>query len=254
MVINHLSMNNEYYAGVNIDEEIYCNSVTNSNNFEIFTTNVNGRKKITGFKFKFKYDEEIDFDKKIFDYALLNRYVLHYFDFLSSLTLYKLTKNYYEIKIYDKNNNYLGELRLQTPLPVRREVVIDLNLYQNTISDLSDKSSENFRYYYAGVLFYYSRLYEFCIREFFKVIEMENSNSIPRYKDYKHIRHLFSHNYEKLEDSSNYFRNSSLKKEFSNFHDDGKIVIIDRYDSSNIHSLLLMAKELKELVESRILN
>ena len=146
-------MTNEYYAEVNIDEEIYCNSVTNSNNFEIYTTNVNGRKKITGFKFKFKYDEEIDFDKKIFDYTLLNKYVLYYFDFLSSLTLYKLTKNYYEIKIYDKKNTYLGELRIQTPLPVRREVDIDLNLYQNTISDLSDKSIENFRYYYAGVLF-----------------------------------------------------------------------------------------------------
>jgi hypothetical protein len=43
-------MTNEYYAEVNIDEEIYCNSVTNSNNFERFTTNINGRKKITGFK------------------------------------------------------------------------------------------------------------------------------------------------------------------------------------------------------------
>ena len=140
------------------------------------------------------------------------KYVLHYFDFLSSLTLYKLTKNYYIIKIFDKNDKYLGEIRIQTPLPVRREVDIDLNLYQNTLSDLSDKSIENFRYYYAGVLFYYSRLYEFSIREFFKVIEMENSNSIQRYKDYKHIRHLFSHNYEKLEDSSHYFRNSGLKK------------------------------------------
>jgi hypothetical protein len=248
-------LTDEYYAKVNFNEEIYCNSVTNSNDFNIFTTEVYyGRKKIIGFKFKFKSDKKFDFDKKIFDYTLLNKYVLHYFDFISSLTLYPLSKNYYEIKIFDKNDKYLGKLRIQTPLPMRREVDIDLNMYHNTLSDLSDKSIENFRYYYAGVFFYYSRLYEFSIREFFKIIEMENSNSIPRYNDYKHIRHLFSHNYEKMKDSSKYFRNSGLKKEFSNFHDDGKIVIIDRYDPSNLHSLLLMAKELKEIVEPIVLN
>jgi hypothetical protein len=29
-------MTHEYYAEVNIDEEIYCNSVTNSNDFEVY--------------------------------------------------------------------------------------------------------------------------------------------------------------------------------------------------------------------------
>jgi hypothetical protein len=70
-----------YYAEVVIDEQIYCNKVKNSKDFKIFTIEVSGRKKITGFKFKFKFDKEIDYNKN-FDYMLLNRYVLHYFDFL----------------------------------------------------------------------------------------------------------------------------------------------------------------------------
>ncbi len=181
--INWYKLTNEYYAKITINEEIYCNSVTNSNDFKIYMIDVYGRKKIIGFKFKFKYNEKIDFDKKNFDSTLLNKYVLHYFDFLSSLTLYTLTKSYYEIEIFDIDNEFLGKLRIQALIPMRREVDIDLNLYQNTLSNLSDKSIENFRYYYAGVLFYNSRLYEFSIREFFKVIEMENSNSITRYKD-----------------------------------------------------------------------
>src|SRR5215208_7120480 len=142
-----------YYGEVIIDEQIYCNNVKNSNDFKIFTIDANGRKKITGFKFKFKFDEEIEYNKN-FDYTLLNKYILHYFDFLSSLTLYTLTKTYYKIKIFDMNDKFLVELRIQTPIPMKSEVDIDLNLYQGTLSDLSDKSIENFRYYYAGVLFY----------------------------------------------------------------------------------------------------
>jgi hypothetical protein len=41
-----------YYAEVVIDEQIYCNKVKNSKDFKIFTIEVSGRKKITGFKFK----------------------------------------------------------------------------------------------------------------------------------------------------------------------------------------------------------
>ena len=143
-------------------------------------------------------------------------------------------------------------LEVQIPFAVKNDVDLDLSKYQNTLFDLSTKKIENLRYYYAGVIFYINRLYEFSIREFFKIIEMDNS--IPRYKDYKTMRHLFSHNYDRLEDASDNFRKSNLKNEFRNFHDDGKIIIIDRYDPSNIHSLLLMAKELKEIVEPRVLN
>lgn len=50
----------EYYAEVNINEEIYCNSVKDfGKDFKIFTANVKGRKKITGFKFKFKHNIKI---------------------------------------------------------------------------------------------------------------------------------------------------------------------------------------------------
>ena len=62
----------EYYAEVNIDEEIYCNNVINLNNFKINTININGRQKITGFTFKFNYPEEIDFDKN-FDLTLIKK-------------------------------------------------------------------------------------------------------------------------------------------------------------------------------------
>ena len=247
----------EYYAEVNIDEQIYCNSVTNSNDFKIFTTNVNGRNKITGFKFKFKYDKEIDFDKKLFDYTLLNKFVLHYFDFLSSLTLDTLTKNYYEIKIFNLNDTYLGTLRIQTPIPMRSDVDIDLTLYQNTLFDLSDKSIENFIYYYAGVLFYNSRLYEFSIREFFKIIE--GDESIKDYEDYNIIRDLFSHNYDILDRASKKFRdkidlkNKFVSKEFIG-KDNKPIIIINRYNPNNIQSLIIMAKQLKEIVETRILH
>jgi hypothetical protein len=244
-------MANEYYAEVNVDEEIYCNSVTNINDFEIFTENINGRKKIIGFKFKFKFDQEIGINKN-FDYTLLSKLILHYLDFLSSLTSYPLNKTYYETKIFDLNGERVVTLRVQIPLSVKTDRDIDLSKYQNTLFDLSAKKIENLRYYYAGVIFYINRLYEFSIREFFKIIEMDNS--IPRYKNYRTMRHLFSHNYDRLEDASDYFRKSNLKNEFRNFHDDGRIIIIDRYDPSNVHSLLSMAKELREIVEPKVLN
>ena len=75
---------------------------------------------------------------------------------------------------------------------------------------MSHEKIENFRYYYAGILFFNYRLYEFRIREFFKI--RETDNSIPRYKEYKTIRHLFSHHYDKLKDASDDFINSNLKK------------------------------------------
>jgi hypothetical protein len=245
-----------YYAEVVIDEQIYCNKVKNSKDFKIFTIEVSGRKKITGFKFKFKFDKEIDYNKN-FDYMLLNRYVLHYFDFLSSLTLYTLTKNYYEIKIFDINDNFLVELRIQTPIPMKSEVDIDVNLYQNILSDLTDKSRENFRYYYAGVLFYNSRLYEFSIREFFKIIE--GDESIKDYEHFNIIRDLFSHNYDVLDRASKKFKdkidlkNKFISKEFTG-KDNKPIIIIDRYNPNNMQSLIIMAKQLKEIVEAQILH
>ena len=103
-------MANKYYAEVNIDEEIYCNNVTNSNDFKLITANVNGRKKIIGFKFKFEYDEKIDINKNV-DYTLFRKYILHYLDFLSSVTLYPLNKSYYETKIFDLNGERVITLR-----------------------------------------------------------------------------------------------------------------------------------------------
>lgn len=173
------------------------------------------------------------------------------------MTLDILTKNYYEIKIFNLNDIYLGTLRLQTPIPMRRNVDIDLTLYQNTLSDLSDKSIENFRYYYAGVIFYNSRLYDFSIREFFKIIE--DDKSIKDYDDYYIIRNLFSHKYDILNKASKQFKEKiDLKNKFVSKELIGKnnkpIIIIDRYEPDNIQSLIIMAKQLKELVEARILH
>ena len=134
-------MTNEYYAEVNIDEEIYCNSVINTKDFEIFTENVNGRKKITGFKFKFKYNEEIAFNKN-FDHTLLKKIILHYLDFLSSITLYPLSKSYYETTIYDLNDKFIVKINISTLIPVRTDVDIDLTKYQSTLFDLSPEKIE----------------------------------------------------------------------------------------------------------------
>ncbi|MGZ5491373.1 MAG: hypothetical protein ACXWEW_02720 [Nitrososphaeraceae archaeon] len=145
-------MNYEYYAEVNIDEEIYCNNVTNSNDFEIFTTNVNGHNKITGFIFKFEHDGKIDTDH--IDHFFLNKLILHYLDFLSSITLYPLKKNYYSTNILDLSGYRVLTVNIQIPFTMRKYVDIDLSKYQNTLSDLSPEKIENFRYYYAGVLFF----------------------------------------------------------------------------------------------------
>src|SRR5215211_7924980 len=143
----------EYYAEVNINEEIYCNNVTNSNDFKIYISNINGRNKITGFKFRFEYNEEIDINKNS-DYAQLNKLTHHYLDFLSSITSYPLTRILYKTDIFDLNGNRVITINRQNLIPVRtNDVDIDLTLYQNTLFDLSDKKIENFRYYYAGVLF-----------------------------------------------------------------------------------------------------
>jgi hypothetical protein len=247
----------KYYAEVNIDEEIYCNSVTNSNNFEIFTTNVNERKKITGFKFKFEYDEEIDINKN-FDHTPLNKLTHYYLDFLSSITLYPLTKIYYETKVFDLNGNRVITINRQNyMIPVRTYVDLDLSKYYNTLFDVSDKKIENFRYYYAEVLFYNNRLYDFSIREFFKIIE--DDKSIKGYDDYCLIRDLFSHNYDILDRASKRFRcNSNLKNKFDYKELMGKdnkiIVIIDRYNYKNISELIQMAKDLKAIVEPLVLN
>jgi hypothetical protein len=91
----------QYYAEVNINEEIYCNSVKNSNSsdFDIITTHLNGRNKITGFRFKFQHDDIIDMDYNS-DYFFLHRYVLHYLDFLTSITSYPIHKNQFSTSIF----------------------------------------------------------------------------------------------------------------------------------------------------------
>ena len=248
-------MTDEYYAEVNIDEEIYCNNVINLNDFKINTIIVNGRQKITGFKFKFNYPEEIDFDKN-FDHTLLKKIVFHYLDFLSSITLYPLNKSYYSTKIFDLNGKRLVTINVDTLIPMRTDVDIDLSKFPNTLSNLSNEKIEYFRYYYAGVLFYINRLYEFSIREFFKIIETDTS--IPRYQEYKTIRHLFSHHTDRLNVASQEFMNSNLEKVFKydkiKDQKNNEIVIIDRYHPKNIQLLLRMAKELKEIVEPRVLN
>jgi hypothetical protein len=247
----------EYYAEVNIDEEIYFNRVTNTADFQINTTNVKGHNKITSFKFKLKSDDEIDINKNS-DYSQLNKLTHHYLDFLSSITSYPLTKIFNKTDIFDLNGNRVITINRQSLTPVKSDDVdIDLTLYQNTLFDVSDKNIENFRYYNAGVLFYNSRLYESSIREFFKIIE--DDKSIHNYDDYKIIRDLFSHNFDILGGASEKFeKNINLKNKFISKKFTGKnnkeIVIIDKYNSNNILELLRMAKELKEIVESRILN
>jgi hypothetical protein len=101
----------------------------------------------------------------------------------------------------------------QSLIPVRSDVDINLTLYQNILSDLSDKLIENFRYYYAEILFYNSGLYEVSIREFFKIIE--DDESIKGYDDYRIVRDLFSNNYDILDRISKRFNdNINLKNKF----------------------------------------
>ncbi len=103
----------EYYAEVSFDEELYCKSVNNSNSsdFKIITTNLNGRHKITGFKFKFEHDNKIDINYNS-DYFFLHRVVLHYLDFLTSITSYPIYKNQFTTKIFDISGERLVTINL----------------------------------------------------------------------------------------------------------------------------------------------
>ena len=241
-----------YYAKVDIDEEIYCKNVKDLQDFEIFTINVNRRKKITAFKFKIEHDVIIDRNS---DYLFIQDKIFYYLDFLSSISLCPTNKNHYKLTILDSTDNEIVIWEIYTLIPPRSDVEIDLSQYPNTLSNLSPERIENFRYYYAGVVFFVNTLYEFSIREFFKIIE--NDNSIKGYDDYKTIRDIFSHNRDKRSIASGIFLNSNLKNKFK--HDISKdkknrdIVIINRYHPNNVHSLLLMAQELKEIVERRVL-
>ena len=256
-VINN--MTNEYYAEVSIDEEIYCKSVNNSNSsdFKIITTNLNGRNKITGFKFKFQYNDKIDMDYNS-DYFFLHRYVLHYLDFLTSITSYPIHKNQFTTSIFSPSGERLITINLSKLIPLKdnADIDIDLSKYQKTLSNLDTEKIEYFRYYYAGIVFFENRLYEFSIREFFKIIE--NNNSIPKYKEYKTIRNLFSHHPYNLSIASKYFRNSDLKMKYKydiiKDKENNEIVIIDRYHPNNVLELIRMTKELKSIIEPLVLN
>jgi hypothetical protein len=253
-------MTYEYYAKVNIEtEEIYCKNVKNfGNDFEIFTRNVNGRNKIMGFKFKFEHADKIDINYNS-NFFFLHRYVLHYLDFLTSITSYPVHKTQFSTSIFDTTGQELLTINLSNLIPPKNsnDIDIDLSEYQNTLSNLTPDKMERFRYYYAGVVFYDNRLYEFSIREFFKIIETDNS--IPRYKEYKTIRHLFSHHPDSLEIASEDFMNSNLKNMFiydkyKDKKNNNEIVIIDRYNPNNILELIRMTKELKEIVKPLVLN
>ena len=239
-----------YSAKVDIDEEIYCKSVMeHGNDFEVFTEDENARKKITGFRFKFQHDGIID---KNTDYLFKQKEIFYYLDFLSCITGYPNNKIHYQLTIYDSTDEEIISWDVDTLLPKKSDADLDLSQYQKTLSDLSTEKIENLRYNYAGLIFYINRLYEFSIREFFKIIEMDEK--INGYKDYKYIRHLFSHHPDHLEVASEYFRKSNLKNKFKELDKNAKNVIIDRYNLNNVHELLKMAKELKGIVEPRVLN
>jgi hypothetical protein len=252
-------MTNEYYAEVNIDEEIYCNSVINTKDFEIFTKNVNGRNKITGFKFKFKYDAKVD---RKTNYLFIQDKIFHYLDLISSITHYPNNKNNYRLAILNSNNSEITSWKVDTLIPSKPpDIDIDLSQHKNTLTDLSHERVENLRYYYAGVIFYNSHLYDFCIREFFKIIETYDPNTVNGYNDYKTIRDLFSHNINKRRGASKIFldpNKSNLKNKFQHttFKDknNNDIVIINKYLPNNQHSLILMANELSEIVKPTVLN
>ena len=164
--------------------------------------------------------------------------------------------------ILDSNNYEIISWNVDTLITSKpSDVDIDLLQYKNTLSDLSHQRIENLGYYYAGVIFYNNGLYDFCIREFFKIIETNTSNIIKGYWDYKTIRNLFSHNIQERIGASEIFLNinkSNLKNKFQHTtlkdKNNKDIVIINKYLPNNQLSLIRMSKELKEIVEPLVLN
>lgn len=65
------------YAKVNINEEIYSKNVKDLHDFEVYTRDVSGRKKITYFKFKFEHDAKVDHNT---DYLFIQDKIFYHLD------------------------------------------------------------------------------------------------------------------------------------------------------------------------------
>lgn len=224
-----------------------CSTLKNfGNKFEVFTSpGGKGYLQITGFRFGFELDADAETqDIKISFFA--SRLAEYYLDLLSAISSQPTQKLYYTLEIHDKDMLPLFKANIDKLIPVISLAEIDMSAYRNALEDTSLDRIQNVRYYYSGVTFINSRLPEFAIREFFKIIESHlNEPDFVHFEKFKVIRDLLSHSHKIVERASKKFLDGPLKEDFK-YDMLGNKVVIDTYDPNNRQSLNKIARQLMD--------